>query len=341
MIQFATQTFDLEEKISQLGVNTVLIASVVLITCTIIAALLKNHYPKLKLPLFVLMAGSLLISTAILFGSTVYLNVKSDSGGPVHWHAGVEFWACGTELNLRDPDGFLSNKIGSATYHEHNDNFIHLEGVVVDKTYDASIGKFLNVTGGYIRPGAMAIPINDDSGSWFASEDQQDGDTQGSLSADMLRSFTMQRGDVAVAEFTNGQNCGGQTAEVQAFALTADKDTKTYSQRKLDNPASHVITDEPTLGPPGDCVIVEFDTPKDRTDKLCQQYGVKDVQRCVEFGVPAYDPKLCAWTEVTTESAAIPPEDLPELCLDYLADPTLYRLSQEQAEACQTQGENQ
>ena len=73
-----------------------------------------------------MIALTLTLSTGILIGSTIYLNTNSDSGGPVHWHADIEFWACGNEIELRDPTGF-SNKIGTGTLHEHDDHRIHLD----------------------------------------------------------------------------------------------------------------------------------------------------------------------------------------------------------------------
>ena len=141
---------DLENTIAELATSTVTIAAVSLIILTILAMLLSNRFEKLKMPLFVLMVVAMAGSSVTLVGSTVYLNTKADSGGPVHWHADAEFWACGNELELRDPTGFLSNKIGTATLHEHDDHRIHLEGVVVDEEIDATLGKFMHVSGGAI-----------------------------------------------------------------------------------------------------------------------------------------------------------------------------------------------
>lgn len=298
---FAESVVDLEQQITQLGTNTVKIAALILIGCTIIAALLKNNYAKLKLPLFVIMAGTLVISTIVLFGGTIYLNTESESGGPVHWHSEIEFWACGTELELRDPTGRFSNKIGTATYHEHNDKHIHLEGVVVKKSEDASLEKFMRVTGGSIQNKALIVPVNQASNAQFANDEQTDGDHQDVSSEAIkdLAKFSKSSGDNSVMEFIDGQTCKGQPAEVQTFVYSYNKKDKTYSQRKLGNPANYVMSSESSLGPPSDCVIVEFDSPKDRTDKLCEQYGVKDKERCTQFGVKTYDPEFCNIREVT------------------------------------------
>lgn len=295
---------DLEQQITELAIRTVVTASIALIVLVLIAAATKDKLPILKLPLFILIAFAMIGTTVILFGSTIYLNMKSESGGPVHWHSEIEFWSCGAELNLRDPVGFLSNKIGTATYHEHNDKHIHLEGVVVQKSHDASLGKFMEVTGGYINQGAVAIPLNNDQETWFATDSQIDGDKQRTENFGLATNegqWITHDDKGAVLALRNGEYCSGSheaPAELQVFVYSYDKATKTYAQRKMENPAEYVLREESALGPPADCVIVEYDTPKARTDKLCQQYGVKDADRCTEFGVKEYDGELCNIREV-------------------------------------------
>lgn len=325
---------DLEQQIASLATRTVTYAAIALLVLVITAAVVKKQPERVqryfKLPLFVLIATIMVGSTLLLAGSTVYLNVKSESGGPVHWHSGIEFWACGAEVNLRDPNGFLSNKIGTATYHEHNDKYIHLEGVVVEKRVDASLEKFMEVTGGYIADDRIGIPLSEDESDWLARDDQLDGDPQrpenlGLATADGERivyssGTTDER--LPVLELQNGQTCGSTTnepAELQVFVYTFDKETDTYSQAKIEDPQSYIMRDESSLGPPSDCVIVEFDTPKAATDKLCEQYGVKDAQRCTEFGVKEYDPGLCNIKEINN-AAGLPSAPEPSLeayCRDY------------------------
>lgn len=295
-------TADLEQQINQLGVRTVVVASVILFASTLIVLALKNNkkvMKHLRLPLFLIMAGTMVISTLLLFGGTIYLNTKAESKGPVHWHSDIEFWVCGTEMELRDPFGFLSNKVGTATYHEHNDKRIHLEGVVVKKSEDASLKKFMNVTGGYINGEAMALPINENSDEWLAAGEKTDGDKQVEINPKTLEKYVTSSAEDSKKVLTvkDGMQCYDQPSEVQAFVYTYNKDDETYSQKKLDNPAEYIMRDEPNV-PPGDCVIVEFSPSKERTNYLCEQYGVRDERRCREFGVKEYNPELCNLREV-------------------------------------------
>lgn len=295
---------DLEQQIAIISKSVILGASLILVILVIASIILRDRFPKLKTVLFVSLATTLVVPTLFLAISTVYLNLKSESKGPVHWHAEIEFWACGSELELRDPTGFLSNKIGTSTYHEHDDKHIHLEGVVVEKR-DASLGKFMQVVDGSLSSSGIDVPLNIDKSTWITQGDKRDGDPQGDMSLDELESqFVKQTLKGPVANLKNGKQCGDNPAELQTFVYSFDASKNTYSQRKIENAAEYIIRDESSLGPPADCIIFEFDTPKDATDKLCEQYGIKDEKRCTEFGVKQFSTDICNIKEVNKPGAA-------------------------------------
>ena len=293
---------DLENTIAELATSTVTIAAVSLIILTILAMLLSNRFEKLKMPLFVLMVVAMAGSSVTLVGSTVYLNTKADSGGPVHWHADAEFWACGNELELRDPTGFLSNKIGTATLHEHDDHRIHLEGVVVDEEIDATLGKFMHVSGGAITEQELVMPLNaDGEGNLF--EDDEDGDGPASTDPAAIEPYIIDDPEIGkVAHFKDGDTCNDEVSDVQVFVYKYDGENKTYVQTKLENPRDYVISGEPNV-PPGDCVIFEFGPSRDKTDKLCEQYGIRDIDRCSQFGVTEAQREICELTQVNFSSS--------------------------------------
>jgi hypothetical protein len=71
-----------------------------------------------------------------------------------------------------------------------------------------------------------------------------------------------------------------------------------YVQTKVSNPASLVISPESTV-PPGDCIILEFGKKRSYTDKLCEQFGIRDKAKCEEFGVKADEREICTLSDVT------------------------------------------
>lgn len=307
---------DLESNINSLSLTMVGVGSVVLLCLVILAILFAHKKPKLKLPLFLGILITVLSTTLVISGGTVYLNMNSYVGGPVHWHADYEIWACGNELETRDPQGFLSNKIGTPTLHEHNDKRIHLEGVPIT-SYDASLGKFMSVIGGQLTKDSLVIPLNDDK-LFENGKGEEDGDGSGAQAPEHIQQYLHTEADGKLGRFVNGQKCGEETAEVQTFVYKFDKNTKTYAQTKLENPAEYAITDSGDV-PPGDCVITEFAPAKDRTDKLCKQYGIRDKDKCEKFGVAVNQRSICENTETITLPTN---QQLEATCRQEAANPT-------------------
>lgn len=293
-------TEDLETLISNLSLTVTVVGAVLVIALLLLAITLdrqKSKKPKkLKLPLFIAICVVVLGTTFTIGGGTVYLNIHSATGGPVHWHADFEIWACGNELELRDPSGFLSNKIGTATYHEHDDKRIHVEGVPINLPYDFSLGKFMTVVGGGISNDTLVVPLNADK--YFEdTTGEPDGDGNPTPAPELINPFLHTDIHGKTATFLSGQTCGNEPAEVQMFAMHYNDKEKTYTQTKVTDIPNYIPAKEPTV-PAGDCLIIEFAPRKDRTDKLCKQYGVRDMERCAQFGVPERDRHVCDIREV-------------------------------------------
>ncbi len=96
--------------------------------------------------------------TIYLIITTLHLNIISVTKGPVHWHADFEIWVCDKEIKLAEPKG-LSNKQGVDLMHAHNDNRIHVEGVILDKK-QASLGAFFYAIGGSITDDGIEVPTD-------------------------------------------------------------------------------------------------------------------------------------------------------------------------------------
>ncbi len=228
----------MEQLLNSYSLTVLLLGTILLVIFAVISIKKKKLSEDGKKILFWGIVTATIIPTLLMAGSTIYLNTISSSGGPVHWHADFEIYKCGEKINLKDPEGF-SNKIGTATLHEHNDERIHLEGLVMEPG-DASIGNFFHVIGGELTASSYSVPTN-----------------KGIVSSE------------------NGERCpSGEIGEVQVFVYRTD-DEDYYYQEKIENPSDFIIRDTP-LVPPGDCIIVEFGQAKERTDRLCEQYKVAE-----------------------------------------------------------------
>ncbi|MBI4144795.1 hypothetical protein HY493_01155 [Candidatus Woesearchaeota archaeon] len=71
--------------------------------------------------------------------------VTFPTNGPVHWHATVELNICGDLIDLpRIPPG--QGHLGASLLHTHDDNIIHVEGVV-QRPEDITVGRFFRSIG--------------------------------------------------------------------------------------------------------------------------------------------------------------------------------------------------
>jgi hypothetical protein len=268
-------TTDLATSIGNLSVALVCAAVIMLIILVAAAAITHERRPQFKAPLFTLIVLVTVVTTLVISGVTVALNLSSSTGGPVRWGSDYQIWACGNQLDLRDPQGMMGSRIGTSTLYEQNDGRIHYNGTPTTLPNDASLGKFMQVVGGEISDSSLVVPLND-----------QTGFTGQPTSPEQVAPYISTDRNGASARFVNDQSCGTEEAQIQVFAYHYSPVTKTYYQTKLDHPANYELS-RTDASPPGDCVIVEFAPLKDQTDHLCYGYGVRDYDRCTEFGVAA------------------------------------------------------
>lgn len=97
--------------------------------------------------------------TVYLAITTIHTNMNSATKGPVHWHADYEIWICDNKLSLIEPEG-MSNRQGTGLLHAHNDNRIHVEGVLMQQN-QASLAAFFHAVGGYLSDDEIQVPADD------------------------------------------------------------------------------------------------------------------------------------------------------------------------------------
>ena len=233
--------FRLDEYVASTSIKYTLAASAVISILVLISIFYKRKTESMKWALFILILIPIIFTTAYIAGSTIYLNLISETKGPVHWHADFEIWNCGKQVDVVDPTG-LENRVGSSTLHEHGDDRIHIEGVIVKKS-DFDLHSFFEQIGSLTATRAVV------------------------------------RTDDGFAEMKNGDLCNGKEGKLQVFlyrVIDADETRKTgfvYEQVKLEDFEEYVISPY-SLVPPGDCLIIEFGGEKNETEKTCGTYEI-------------------------------------------------------------------
>lgn len=234
-----TSRYDDGVKLKTRAMSVIMITSILVAAVVILAIISKRKLHNHKKMLFLLMVIPVVIATLYAAGTTIYLNQVSVTKGPVHWHADFEIWNCGQKIDLLNPAG-LSNRIGTPVFHEHNDFRVHAEGVVVKKE-DVSLENFFNVIGGVLNTDSLGVPTNHE-----------------------------------IIFLHNGDACNEKPGQVQVFVYKVTNPEKSpgewvYKQEKINDFTKYVLSPY-SLVPPGDCIIIEFDQEKEKTDKMCTTY---------------------------------------------------------------------
>ena len=78
-------------------------------------------------------------------------------------------------------------------------------------------------------------------------------------------------------EMKNGDLCNGQPGKLQVFLYKIKNPEQTknwiFEQTKIENFEDYVLSPYSQI-PPGDCIIIEFDVEKEKTELICETYKV-------------------------------------------------------------------
>jgi len=229
---------DLGETLKSTSANYIMIASIIVGILILFAIYNKDRDEKTKIFLFVGIVIPIILATVYSAGSTIYLNLISETQGPVHWHADYEVWNCGEKIDLINPTG-LSNRVGNPVFHEHGDDRIHVEGVVTEKN-NVDLHNFFNVIGGILSNNYITMPTDNE-----------------------------------IVELRNGDLCNGEEGKLQVFLYKIKNPDATknwiFEQQKLENFEDYILSPYSQI-PPGDCIIIEFDAEKEKTEHICETY---------------------------------------------------------------------
>jgi len=232
------ENIDLAETLKSNSVEFIIIVSLIIVILVSISLKSKERTEEANWILFLGIAIPTILVTGYLAYSTIYLNVVSETKGPVHWHADYEVWSCGEKIDLVKATG-LSNRIGTTLFHDHGDNRIHVEGVVID-TKNVDLHSFFETIGGYLENDRIEMPTNE-------------------------RTLLMRNGDL----------CNGNQGKLQAFLykIINPEDAKNwvFEQTKLENFEEYILSPYSQI-PPGDCIIIEFSEEKQSTEHICETY---------------------------------------------------------------------
>jgi len=147
---FADSILKFDSRVLWIGVAAIAILTLIGV------AFQKRLSVKHEKIIFVGIAIASLAVTGYMIGLTAYWVDVSPVGGPVHWHADFEIWICGERIELPQSRG-LDNKVGTPFWHHHNDDRIHVEGILLSLE-QVNLHSFFEVIGGSITNTSISIP---------------------------------------------------------------------------------------------------------------------------------------------------------------------------------------
>ena len=230
----------LDAVLHKISIVVAITAAVLILFLTIVALCVRNQSETMKKILFISLLVAIVLPTIFFIGSTMYSNSISDTKGPVHWHADFEIYACGQPIRLSGPASSLSNKVGTPTFHHHDDNRMHVEGVVIHRE-DFELQDFFATIGGELTNTSFSLPT-----------------------------------ESGIRELRNGDFCAdSSTGAWQVFVYRQDiQNPSVFRQEKLASYTDYILSPHQKI-PPGDCIIIEFDVNKARTEHLCTFYTIE------------------------------------------------------------------
>ncbi|TSC63018.1 MAG: hypothetical protein G01um101448_158 [Parcubacteria group bacterium Gr01-1014_48] len=230
---------DITTLVQKTAVLFAMAGSVLIAFLVIISILVRHQSELLKKVLFFSFLAAIGAPTLYFVGSTLYVNTMSDTKGPVHWHADFQIYACGQPIKLASPTSQLSNKVGTPIFHHHDDNRIHIEGVVANKQ-NFELADFFSAIGGELTKTSFTLPTN-----------------------------------AGKRELRNGDLCGTDTGTWQVFVYRQDESNpRVFRQLNVKNYTQYLLSPHQNI-PPGDCIIMEFDNLKEKTEHLCPLHAVE------------------------------------------------------------------
>lgn len=244
-------TLPLADIVRERSIDIALWAGGAALLLMLIAMWFKQATEETKKLLFALIVMSIVGPTGYFIWSTINLNVQSEANGPVHWHTDFQIYACGEKLPPPNPQGRLSNKTGTPVLHQHADDRLHVEGVVIEQE-EVELDRFFEVQGGTLTENAFRVPT---------------GDT--------------------VKTYLNGDYCpGGEQGKWNVFLYRVDERTMTATQTKLTDYV-HYVPAPHELPPLIDCLIFEFGPETAYTDHLCNFHQIAVNKGELKVEIPA------------------------------------------------------
>ncbi len=258
------------------SLRVLVVATLAIAIICILSASVKKRSPRHNSVLFALIAIVVISSTGLLVGAVLDSFLNASPAGLSRRQSQIEYWACGVQLATPAPNKLFTSSNGEGAFYDYGDGLARFQGVIDQEADAPNLSNFQRAIGGSITATSMVLPLSPNVVS--SAVDGDIPDPSGISRIDKFISGV--EGDQATITLVNGSTCGSTSSVINIFGFNVNVSTNTYTQKKYEFPSN---LDLGKIKDTSDCIIVEFDSVREKTDRLCSEIGNRDSARCQDF----------------------------------------------------------
>lgn len=258
------------------SLRVLVVATLAIAIICILSASVKKRSPRHNSVLFALIATVVISSTGLLVGTVLDSFFNASPTGLSRRQSQIEYWACGVQLATPAPNKPFRTSSGEGSFFEYGDGVARFQGIINQELDAPNLANFQNAIGGSITATSMVLPLSENIISTGIDGDIPDPSGTSRIDKFITKSTDSQ----TTITLVNGSTCGSTSSVINIFGLSVNESTNTYTQKKFEFPSNLNLGNVQNMS---DCIIVEFDAVREKTDRLCSEIGNRDSARCQDF----------------------------------------------------------
>jgi hypothetical protein len=274
------------------SLRVLVVATLAIALICILSASVKKRSPRHNGVLFILISIVVISSTGLLVGAVLDSFLNASPTGLSRRQSQIEYWACGVQLATPAPNKPFSSSNGEGAFYDYGDGFARFQGVIDQEVNAPNLSNFQRAIGGSITATSMVLPLSPDVVSTTIDGDSPD--PSGVSRIDKFVSSAVD--DQSTITLVNGATCGSTSSVINIFGYSVNESTNTYMQKKYEFPSNLDLGKIQNIS---DCIIVEFDSIREKTDRLCSEIGDQDAARCQDFRLLSKQEGSCDLRQVS------------------------------------------
>ena len=226
-----------------------------------VASYAHHRYHFTKKAFYGVLATIVASTTTVLLIININLLAASSSNSIERRSGHIVFDICKQQVPIRSGQLF-SDSVGNGRQKIFENNRIEYNGYVTDVPADLSLGAFIQAAGGTLSSNVLTLPYSKEVESELAGS---------AILAQFSRTNPMGE---RYLELQSGTSCDVYPSMLSVFVYRYNESTDSYTQERLSQPDRYVLSPQSIEN--GDCIVVIFGDPSEKTTLRCGDYPDAD-----------------------------------------------------------------